>query len=120
MMEILAGVLSGAAFGGEVRNQYVDFEQPQNVGHCFLALKPDLFISRTELSQRMAALAQRAKGGRRAQGVEEILLPGEPESRLAAKRKVEGIPFDAAELATVVAEADAAKIDIPDALRKAA
>ncbi|GIL39796.1 lactate dehydrogenase [Rhodospirillales bacterium TMPK1] len=117
MMEILAGVLSGAAFGGEVRNQYVDFEQPQNVGHCFLALKPDLFISRAELSARMTDLANRAKGGRRAQGVEEILLPGEPESRMAVKRRAEGIPLDAEELATVVAEADAVQVDVPPVMR---
>jgi LDH2 family malate/lactate/ureidoglycolate dehydrogenase len=120
MMEILAGVLSGAAFGGEVRNQYVDFEQPQNVGHCFLALKPDLFMPRAELAQRMGDLARRAKSGARAQGVDEILLPGEPEARIAARRRVEGIPLDASELATVIAEADAVKVEVPDSLRASA
>lgn len=117
MMEILAGVLSGAAFGGEVRNQYFDFDQPQNVGHCFLALKPDLFVSRAELAQRMSDLARRAKSGRKAEGVDEILLPGEPEARIAAKRRVDGIPLDETELQTVLAEAEMAGVTVPDALK---
>ncbi len=33
MMDVLAGVFTGSAFGGEVRSLYFDFEAPQDVGH---------------------------------------------------------------------------------------
>jgi LDH2 family malate/lactate/ureidoglycolate dehydrogenase len=38
LMDIFGGVLSGAAFAGEVGDQYKAFDRPQNVGHFFLAM----------------------------------------------------------------------------------
>src|SRR3546814_5437783 len=51
LMDILGGVISGAGYAGGVRNQFLDYDEPQNVGHFFLALKPDLFISRKEFNR---------------------------------------------------------------------
>src|SRR2546430_6279901 len=48
LMDIFGGVLSGAAFAGDVTDQYKVFDRPQNVGHFFLAMRPDLFVSRSE------------------------------------------------------------------------
>ena len=104
MMEALAGVISGAAFGGEVRNQYVDFTTPQNVGHFFLAFRPDLFISREEYRARMDELVSRAKACPLAEGFEEILMPGEREARLAASRRKQGVPVTAEDYAMLAEE----------------
>jgi LDH2 family malate/lactate/ureidoglycolate dehydrogenase len=104
MMEALAGVMSGAAFGGEVKNQYVDFSTPQNVGHFFLAFRPDLFISRDEYRVRMDELVSRAKACPLAEGFEEILMPGEREARLAASRRALGVPVAAEDYAMLAAE----------------
>lgn len=95
MMEALAGVMSGAAFGGEVKNQYLDFSTPQNVGHFFLAFRPDLFVSRAEYRARMDELESRAKDCPLAEGFEEILMPGEREARLADSRRKSGVPVTA-------------------------
>ena len=59
LMDIMGGVISGAAFGGDVRNQFLDYDQPQNVGHFFMAMKPDLFVSKDEYLKRMDTLVQR-------------------------------------------------------------
>jgi L-2-hydroxycarboxylate dehydrogenase (NAD+) len=104
MMEALAGVLSGAAFGGEVKNQYVDFETPQNVGHFFLAFRPDLFISRDEYRARMDELVSRAKSSPLAQGFDEILMPGEREARLAESRRKQGVPITSEDFSMLAAE----------------
>jgi L-2-hydroxycarboxylate dehydrogenase (NAD+) len=117
MMEILAGVVSGAKFGVAVGNQYFDFENPQNVGHCFIAIRPDLFMPMEAYGGRMAELAQRAKACETAEGFDEILLPGEPEARIAAKRGAAGIPLDGQELAELVAVADACGVAVPAAFR---
>jgi L-2-hydroxycarboxylate dehydrogenase (NAD+) len=120
MMEILAGVMSGSNFGGGVRNQYFDFEAPQDVGHCFIALRPDLFVPPDAYAARMAELSDRAKASERAEGFDEILLPGEPEARKAQARARDGIPLDAQELAELLAEAERGGVPVPDALRPAA
>ena len=44
LMDLLAGVLTGANYGGDVKSLYFDHSEPQNVGHLFIAIKPDLFI----------------------------------------------------------------------------
>jgi len=90
MIEILCGVLSGGVFGTQIRNMYTEFEQPQGVGHFFLALDP-LALGQGELPQRIAALAAMLRSGKKAQGVDEILLPGEPEARQAVLRSGAGI-----------------------------
>jgi L-2-hydroxycarboxylate dehydrogenase (NAD+) len=116
MMEILAGVMSGAAFGGAVRNQYFDFEAPQDVGHCFIAMRPDLFMPMQDYAARMGELASRAKSTQRAEGVDEILMPGEPEARTAARRAEHGIPLDPQEMEQLATEAARHAIPVPDPL----
>ena len=104
MMEALAGVMSGAAFGGEVKNQYSDFSGPQNVGHFFLAFRPDLFISPEEYRARMEELVSRAKACPLAEGFDEILMPGEREARLSESRRKLGLPIAAEDHAMLAAE----------------
>jgi L-2-hydroxycarboxylate dehydrogenase (NAD+) len=98
-MEAFGGVMSGAAFGGGVKNQYVDFETPQNVGHFFLAFRPDLFVSAEEYRTRMDELVSRAKASPLAEGFDEVLMPGEREARLAESRRKSGVPVTAEDFA---------------------
>lgn len=113
MMEAFAGVMSGAAFGGEVGNQYSDFDAPQNVGHFFMALRPDLFAPGEAYAARMGDLVGRAKATPRASGFDEILMPGEPEERMAAIRAREGLAIPAADLAMLREEAAAIGVPSP-------
>jgi LDH2 family malate/lactate/ureidoglycolate dehydrogenase len=81
LMDVMGGVISGAAFGGEVCNHFEDYEAPQNVGHFVMAMKPDLFVSREEYTQRMDTLAQRVHANSTAEGFDEVIMPGEHERR---------------------------------------
>jgi LDH2 family malate/lactate/ureidoglycolate dehydrogenase len=110
LMDILGGVLSGAAYAGDVPDQYKVFDRPQNVGHFFLAMKPDLFISRKEYRARMDTLVERVRACPRAEGFDEILLPGEMEAREETKRRESGIPYGAGEIEALQQEAARAGI----------
>jgi LDH2 family malate/lactate/ureidoglycolate dehydrogenase len=105
LMDIFGGVISGASFGGDVGDQYKRFDAPQDVGHFFLAMKPDLFISADEYRARMDTLAQRIHGCPTAQGFDEVLMPGEVEAREEARRRRSGLPFSRSEVATLQKEA---------------
>ena len=111
MMDIFCGVLSGAAYAGGVGSQYENFERPQDVGHFFLAMRPDLFISLDEYRTRMDTLVERIHGAPRAEGFTEILMPGEPEARQEAMRRKQGIPYSGGEVATL--QQEAAKAGVP-------
>lgn len=113
LMEILAGVLTGASYGGEVRSLYFDFSGPQNVGHLFMAIRPDLFVPRGEYEARMDALIERAKACTKAEGVEEILMPGEPEARAHQVRRRTGIPLTPDVCDTLLKEADRSGVSFP-------
>lgn len=124
LMEILGGVLSGAAFAGDVANLFTDFSRPQNVGHFFMAFRPDLFMPRAAYDERMDTLFERAKATPKAEGFDEILMAGEPEARAEAKRRIEGIPLSADVVAELGDEAAKASLALPpsapDARRKPA
>jgi LDH2 family malate/lactate/ureidoglycolate dehydrogenase len=105
LMDILGGVLSGAAYAGDVGDQYKSFDRPQDVGHFFLAMKPDLFVPADAYRARMDTLVQRVRACPRAEGFDEILLPGEPEARQEAARRRGGIPYTAGEIASLQEEA---------------
>jgi LDH2 family malate/lactate/ureidoglycolate dehydrogenase len=104
MMDVFAGVVSGAAFAGAVRDQYKDFDEPQNVGHFFFAMRPDLFVTAHEYSSRLDTLVRKIHSTPLSEGFNEILLPGEIESRCEVERSQTGIPYNQAEIAPLHAE----------------
>lgn len=110
LMDILGGVFTGAAYAGDVGNQFLDFERPQNVGHFFLALRPDLFVSADDFRARMDRLVQRVHAVPTAEGFSEILMPGEIEGRLEAERLRCGVPYGSVELAALQKEAAEAQL----------
>ena len=114
MMDIFGGVFSGSAFAGDVANYTEDFTRPQNVGHFIMAIKPDLFMPKSEFVSRMDFLTGRLKSSPLADGFMEILIAGEPEARLEAKRRVEGIALPKAELEALRAEAADCGVAFPE------
>jgi LDH2 family malate/lactate/ureidoglycolate dehydrogenase len=107
----MGGVISGSAFGGEVRNHFEEYDKPQNVGHFIMAMRPDLFVSRNEYLDRMDTLAQRVHACPTAEGFDEVIMPGERERRLEAKHRQTGVPFHAKEVAAM--QEAAAKAGLP-------
>jgi L-2-hydroxycarboxylate dehydrogenase (NAD+) len=93
MMDVLGGVVTGGAYGGEVGNPFKTLDRAQGTGHLFIAFRADLFLPLAEVMSRMDDLAHRAKALPRAAGVEEILSPGEPETRRAAENRRRGVPL---------------------------
>jgi LDH2 family malate/lactate/ureidoglycolate dehydrogenase len=90
-IDILSGVLTGAGFGRYVNNMYENWEEPQNVGHFFIAIDIDRFIPVELFKKRMDQYIQEIKAEPKAPGVEEIFIPGEIEFRLVNERVNKGI-----------------------------
>jgi LDH2 family malate/lactate/ureidoglycolate dehydrogenase len=111
LMDILGGVLTGAAYAGDVGDQYKVFDRPQDVGHFFLAMKADLFVSQEEYRARMDMLVRRVRECPKAEGFAEILIPGEPETRHEQERRRGGIPYSASEVDAL--QQEAAKAGVP-------
>ena len=89
--EILAGILTGGAFGRDLTNLYDDLHKGQHNGHFVIALDIDKFIGVAAFKSRMDDYIRQMKASEPAPGYTEILMPGEIEFRKEKKQKVEGI-----------------------------
>jgi len=79
MVDILSGVLTGGNHGGKVKDPFDDFSGPQNIGHLFIVIKPNLFVG--NYNQRIRENIKRIKRLPKIKGVKEILYPGQNKSR---------------------------------------
>jgi LDH2 family malate/lactate/ureidoglycolate dehydrogenase len=105
LMDIRGGVISGANFGGDVGDQYKTYDRPQDVGHFFLAMRPDLFVREDEYRARMDTLIERVHAAPTAEGSDDVLIPGDPERHYEEERRRTGIPYSAGEVAALQDEA---------------
>jgi L-2-hydroxycarboxylate dehydrogenase (NAD+) len=112
LMDLLAGVLTGANYAGEVKSLYFDHSEPQNVGHLFVAIRPDLFVPQEEFEDRMDNFVNKTKEVPLAQGFDEILIPGEPEERTAIQRLKNGIPLTSEVIQSLCEEGTRQGVDL--------
>lgn len=93
LLDVLSGVLSGAAYGRGLRT-LEDLENEQNVGHFFLALDPARFMERETFYERVDDLIDQLKATPTARGVDQVLAPGEIERRNLEKNLEQGVPLE--------------------------
>jgi len=92
MVEMLSGVLSGAAIGSDIGSMYKNLDRKQDVGHFFCLLHIDAFMEYAEFIRRVDETIDRLKAGKKMQGVDEILIPGERSARTARENERIGVP----------------------------
>ena len=76
MVDILSGVLTGGNHAGRVKDPFTDFSGPQNIGHLFFVLKPNLFVGNS-YNKRIKDNIKTIKKLPKIKGVKEILYPGQ-------------------------------------------
>ncbi len=94
MIDVMSGVLTGAGFGPHINNIYGDFDKPQNVGHFFQLIDVNQFMSSESFKGRIDQMINEIKSSPKAEGVDEIYLPGEIETNIQRERKRDGIILD--------------------------
>ncbi len=92
MVELLSGVLTGAAFGRHIGRLYEDFTHPQNVGHLIGAIDIQRFLPLEQFYDRIEQLTQEIRSTPLREGVAEIFVPGDIEAATRERRLREGIP----------------------------
>jgi L-2-hydroxycarboxylate dehydrogenase (NAD+) len=76
MVEMLAGVLSGAGIGRVVGNPNDLSLEPADVGQVFLVMDPTAFMPRKQYDERTTRLGELVRGSRPAAGFDAVRLPG--------------------------------------------
>lgn len=128
IVEILAGVLSGAGIATELvdlgfslsAERAADeataeiFRRSQNIGHFVAAIDIRRFQPIEVFKSRMDWLATEIKSSRLASSVAEILLPGEREYRCQEERLRDGVPLPGDVLASLQAMAQELGLQFPE------
>jgi LDH2 family malate/lactate/ureidoglycolate dehydrogenase len=103
MVDLFAGLLSGAAFLTHVRSWVDNPDEPQNLGHFFLLIDTKPLGAAAWLSERMADFCGILHATPPADPDAPVLLPGEIELNNMARQRREGITLDAGVLAKLQA-----------------
>jgi L-2-hydroxycarboxylate dehydrogenase (NAD+) len=93
-VDILSGVLSGSSYGPHLAG-FWGTEKPSDIGHFFMAIRPDLFMPTGEFRDRMDDMLRELKDTPPARGAERVMVAGQPEDEATEHHKVTGVPLDA-------------------------
>ncbi len=92
-VEILCGVLGGGAMSTQLGGLH-STSRKMCCSHCFMAIDIARMMPLAEFQARMECLITTVKSTKPASGYEEIMVAGDPEWRVEARRVHEGIPLD--------------------------
>jgi ureidoglycolate dehydrogenase (NAD+) len=93
LIDLLAGLLPGGRSGPEITPLYQRLDEPQGVGHLFMALRVEAFDAPAAFTARVDETIRRIRALPPAAGAERALLPGELENGRARRYRDEGIPL---------------------------
>lgn len=110
VIELLTSLLTGGPFGPHIPAMYGQEDEQRCLSHTFLVLDTQRFLPLADYEARVDQMRQELHAMPPATGFEQVLMPGEPEQRTAARRSKEGIPLDAGNLREL--DAWAAKLGV--------
>lgn len=93
LVEVLSGLLTGAAFGPYIASLNKDFDRKQNIGQFFFVMRANLFEELEEFKKRIDQMIAEIRSIPLAEGFEKIYLPGEIEFERTKERQTTGIPL---------------------------
>lgn len=93
VLEILAGVLTGASFGRQIHSMF-NLKEVAGLGHFMMAIDIKHFMEIENFYERLEQFVQSIKLSKLASGAEEILIPGEVENRNKALNMEKGLAYD--------------------------
>lgn len=94
MVDLFAGVLSGASYLTHISSWSEDPERPQDLGHVFILLDATKLLPPATLAERMTDFTGILHGTPAADPAQPVRVPGELELERYHQQSREGIPVD--------------------------
>ncbi len=113
MIEILSGVLTGAAISHQIASLHKDFSRPANIGHFFMAIDIATLLPLDAYFDRIDLLIDFIKQAKLGHNVAEILLPGETRWRNYKRNFELGIKLDSKTVEALTELAQATQVEAP-------
>ena len=113
MVEILSGVLTGAAVGPQVGSVLHTWDRPIDAGHFFLAIDIARFMPLDDFVARLGGLLDWIKASPAADPAAPVRIPGEVRAEYARRYADEGVPYTPAMMRSAQALIDELHIQPP-------
>jgi len=92
-VDLIAGVLTGSAFGTDVLSLFQQWEKPQRIGHFFICIDPSRLMDLDRFYERVDSLLDAVKSSAPLDPLKPVLIPGEPEAESYGRLTETGIPL---------------------------
>lgn len=98
MVDLFAGVLSGASYLDRISSWSVNPERPQDLGHFFIVLDTKVLAPRDELAGRITDFRSRLLATPAADPASPVRLPGQSEMANFHRQSKDGIDIETADI----------------------
>lgn len=98
MVDLFAGVLSGASYLDRISSWSVNPERPQDLGHFFIVLDMTMLAPREELVGRFTDFRSRLLATPAADPASPVRLPGQSEMANFHRQSSDGIDIEIADI----------------------
>jgi ureidoglycolate dehydrogenase (NAD+) len=94
MVDVLCGVMTGMAFGRTIPAMFQEpMDKPRQLGQFYLVMRVDAVVTEENFKKIMQEMTDQVRA-EPSKLSEEVMLPGDKESRIALERLKNGIPLD--------------------------
>ena len=95
MVDVLCGVMTGMAFGRAIPAMFQEpMDKPRQLGQFYMVMRVDAVVTEEDFKKTMQEMTDQVRAEPKKLS-EEVMLPGDKESRTAVDRLKNGIPLDA-------------------------
>lgn len=115
MVDVLCGILTGVGPSHTVGALYDDFDEPMRLGHFVCAIDVSKFCGVDRFKRSVGQYVETIKAQEARDGVDEILLPGEPEYAAMRENERRGIELNADAERGLAALSDRFDVPLPGA-----
>ncbi|QDI92109.1 ureidoglycolate dehydrogenase [Salicibibacter halophilus] len=93
VVEVFSALLTGSAFGPHISKMYGDYDQYRGLGHFFMVINPEHFVSTHSFLSQMDQMVKEMRAVKPAESFDRVMAPGEPEMLEEIRRAENGIPL---------------------------
>ena len=91
-VDVLSGIMAGAAFGPHITAMYGDYNQKRKLGHFLCAVNPAVFTDLDTFLANMDQMIDELHEVQPSEGFDKVMVPGEPEQLREEDRLKNGVP----------------------------
>ena len=94
MVDIFCGILANGFISKDLMAMYdTPIDTPRKVSHFFMVIDPSKFLGSEQFAANMQSMVDRIRKMPTQEGVDEVMVPGDPEKKIKVVRLLEGIPI---------------------------